>query len=112
MEQLLGLVLEAQHGDLGSGLDVGEQHAVLARALDDRVPVRAGGGVSDRGQHPLLEHRRHRVLEPLGFLMDLVPGDPEHVGEKALDQPVASDDRLGVLATVIGEAQLTCPRCG
>ena len=67
---------------------------MLARALDERVAVRAGRRVADRRQHPLLEHRRHRVLQPLGLLVDLVPGDPEDVGEEALDQPVAADDRL------------------
>ena len=105
VEELLGLVLEPQHVDRGAGLDVGEQHAVLARALDDRVAVRAGRRVADRRQHPLLEHRRHRVLEPLGLLVDLVPGDAEDVGEEALDQPVAADDRLGVVAPLVGERQ-------
>jgi hypothetical protein len=67
------------------------------------VAVRAGLGVADRGAHALLEHRRHRVLEALGLLVDLVPGDAEDVGEEALDQAVAADDPLGVLARV-GEA--------
>ena len=40
------------------------------------------------------------MLEPLGLLVDLVPGNPQHVGQEALDQPVAPDDRLRVLATV------------
>ena len=69
----------------------------------DRVAVRAGLRVADRGEHPLLEHRRHRVLEPLGLLVDLVPRDPEHVGEEALDQAVAADDALGVLGARVGE---------
>ena len=62
-------------------------------AGDDRVAVRAGLRVADRGEHALLEHRGHRVLEALGLLVDLVPRDPEDVGEEALDQPVAADDR-------------------
>ena len=66
------------------------------RALDDRVAVRTGLGVADRGEHALLEDRRHRVFEPLGLLVDLVPRDAEDVGEEALDQAVAPDDRLGV----------------
>ncbi len=57
VQQLLGLVLEAQHVDLGAGLDVGEQRALLAGALDDRVAVGAGRRVADRGAHPLLQHR-------------------------------------------------------
>jgi hypothetical protein len=43
---------------------------------------------------PLLEHGRHRVLEALGLLVDLVPRDAEDVGEEALDEPVAADDAL------------------
>jgi len=80
VEQLLGLVLEAQDADVGADRDVGQQRAALAGALDDRVAVRAGRGVADRGPHALLEHRRHRVLDPLRLLVDLVPGDAEHVG--------------------------------
>ena len=99
VQELLGLVLEAQHRDLGAGLDVGEQHAVLACPLDERVAVRAGRRVADRREHALLEHGRHRVLESLGLLVDLVPRDPEDVGEEALDQAVATDDRLRVVTT-------------
>ena len=98
MEDLLGLVLEAEDDDARAGLDVGQQSALLARALDDRVAVGAGLGVADRGEHALLEHRRHRVLQALGLLVDLVPGDAEHVGEEALDQAVALDHRLGLVA--------------
>ena len=63
----------------------------------DRMAVRAGLRVADRGQHARLEYRRHRVLEPLGLLVDVVPRDLQHVGEEALDQAVAADDRLGLL---------------
>ena len=105
VEQLLGLVLEAQHGDRGADRDVGQQRALLADPLDDRVPVRAGRRVADRRPHPLLQHRRHRVLDPLGLLVDLVPGDPEDVGEEALDHPVAADDVAGVLASGLGEGK-------
>ncbi len=97
MQQVLGLVLEAQDSHLGAELDVGERDAGEPCAGDDRVPVRAGLRVADRSEHALLEHRRHRVLEPLGLLVDLVPRDAQDVGEEALDQPVAADDLLGVL---------------
>ena len=103
VKKLLGLVLEAKDRDLRAGLDVGEQHALLAGALDDRVAVRAGLGVADRGEHALLEDGRHRVLQPLGLLVDLVPRDAEDVGEKALDQAMAADDRVRVVAAVVGE---------
>ena len=69
----------------------------IAFADLDRVAVRAGLRIADRGKHALFEHRRHRVLHALGLLVDLVPRDPEHVGKEALDQAVAADDRLGVL---------------
>ena len=98
MQQVLGLVLEAQDLDRRARLAVGERHALDALAGLDRMAVRARLGVADGGEHARLEHRRHRVLEPLGLLVHLVPRDPEHVGEEALDQPVAADDALGVLA--------------
>jgi hypothetical protein len=41
---------------------------------------------------------------PLGLLVHLVPRDAEDVGEEALDEPVAADDALGVLAAALGEA--------
>ena len=55
----------------------------------ERVAVRARLGVADRGEHALLELRRHRVLEPLGLLVHVVPRDAQDVGEEALDQPMA-----------------------
>jgi hypothetical protein len=85
VEQVLGLVLEPQHPHEGAVLHVRERHAELALALEDRVPVRAGLRVADRAEHALLHHRRHPVLEPLGLLVDLVPGDVEDVREEALD---------------------------
>jgi hypothetical protein len=45
------------------------------------------------------------VLEPLGLLVDLVPGDPENVGEEALDQPVTVDDLRCLLVPVLGEGE-------
>ena len=103
VQQILGLVLEAQDAHGGADRDVGQRHAREALADDDRVTVRAGLGVADRREHALLEHRRHRVLQALGLLVDLVPGDAEHVGEEALDQAVAADDPLGVGGAVGGE---------
>ncbi len=85
---------------MAPGLDVGQEHPVLAGALEQGMAVRAGGRVADRRGHALLEHRGHRVLEPLGLLVDLVPGDAEDVGQKALDQPMPAHDRRGVLAAL------------
>src|SRR4051812_19693339 len=103
VQQVLGLVLQAQDLHRRAGLDVGQRDALDARAGDDRVPVRAGLRVADGGQHALLQHRRHRVLQPLGLLVDLVPRDPEDVSEKALDEAVAAHDALGVLGARVGE---------
>ena len=111
MQQVLGLVLEAQDRDLGAQLDVGQRDALDPLADLDRVAMRAGLRVADRGEHARLEHRRHRVLEPLGLLVDLVPGDAQDVGQEALDQAVAADDALGVLAAGVGERiVLSAPR--
>ena len=57
--------------------------------------------IADGGEHALLEHRRHRVLEALGLLVDLVPRDLQHVGEEALDEPVAAHDPLGVIESAL-----------
>ena len=92
-----------EHADRGARLDVTQRHAHHALPDVDRVPVRTRLRVADRGKHARLEHGGHRVLEPLGLLVDLVPRDPEDVRKETLDQPVAADDRLGVLAPRVGE---------
>jgi hypothetical protein len=67
------------------------------------MAVRARLRIAHRADHVLLECRRHRVLEPLGFLVHVVPRDADHVGQEPLDQPVATDDRLGLLMPAVGE---------
>ncbi len=64
------------------------------------MAVGAGRGVADRGPDVGLEARGHRVLELLGLLVHVVPRDADHVGEEALDHPVAADEPLGVLAAL------------
>ena len=103
VQEVLGLVLEAEDLHARARLDVGQRHALDPVGRRDRVAVRAGLRVADRGEHPLLEDGRHRVLQALGLLVHLVPRDPEDVGEEALDQPVAAHDALGVLAARVGE---------
>ncbi len=103
MQEILGLVLEAQHAHAGADVDVGERNPGQARAGDDGMPVGARLGVADGGEHALLEHGRHGVLEALGLLVDLVPGHAEDVGEEALDQAVPAHDPLGVLGAAGGE---------
>jgi hypothetical protein len=103
VQQILGLVLEAQHANRRALAHVGQRHPWQARADADRVSVRARGRVADRRKHALLEHRRHRVLEPLRLLVHLIPGDAEHVGQEALDQAVAANDLLGLALAARGE---------
>ena len=67
------------------------------------MAVRTGRRVADRCAIRS-SARRHRVLDPLGLLVDLVQGMPD-VGEEALDHPVAADDVGGVLAAFLGEGQ-------
>ena len=98
VQQVLGLVLQAQDLDRRARLDIGQRDALDTGAGHDRVTVRTRLRVADGGEHPLLQHGRHRVLEPLGLLVHVVPRDPEDVGQEALDQPMATDDRLGVFA--------------
>ena len=43
------------------------------------------------------------MLQVLGLLVDVVPGHAHHIGEEALDHPVAGDQALRVLAAVDGE---------
>ena len=87
-------------------LDVGQRHA-----LDRASPASIGWPCGHVLASPIAASmrasrtRRHRVLEPLGLLVDLVPRDAEDVGQEALDQAVAADDAAGVLAPVLGEAR-------
>jgi hypothetical protein len=69
------------------------------------MAVRAGLRVADGRQHPLLEDGGHRVLEPFGLLVDLVPRDLQDVGEEALDEPVAAHHAFRVLEAVGREDQ-------
>jgi hypothetical protein len=57
VEDLLRLVLESEHVNAGAGLDVRQQCALLADPLDQRVSMRTGLRVADRGEHPFLEDR-------------------------------------------------------
>ena len=57
----------------------------------ERMPVRAGLGVADGGQHALLEHGRHCVLEALRLLVDLIPGHVQGPDQEELEQAMAAD---------------------
>src|SRR5438270_13298 len=92
VQNALALVLEAQHRHRRPHLHVGERHAFEARACHQRMPVRARVSAADRREHALFEVRRHRVLEPLGLLVHLVPRHAEDVREETLDQAMAAHD--------------------
>ena len=97
VQEILGLVLQAQDRDLGADHAVRERNAVDPLADPDRVPVRAGPRVADGGADVRLEPRRHRVLEVLGLLVDVIPGNADDIGQEPFDHPMAADDPLGVL---------------
>ena len=103
MQQVLGLVLEAQDRHGRPGLDVRERHALDPPAGNDRMAVGAGGRVADGRPNVGLEARGHRVLEPFGLLVDVVPRHAHDVGEEPLDQSVARHDLLGVAPALVRE---------
>ena len=111
VQQILSLVLEAQHADRRALADVGERHT-RRRARRPGSGDRAGRCVASPIAASMRSSStgRHRVLEPLGLLVDLVPGDSEHVGQEALDQAVATDDLLRLALAVWGEARSPCRR--
>jgi hypothetical protein len=74
----------------------GERHGGFSGVAG--YTARLADALADRGEHPLLQHRRHRVLQALCLLVHLVPRDPEDVRQEAFDQPVAAHDRLGMFA--------------
>ena len=98
MQEVFGLVLEAQDRDLGAQLAIGQRDTVDPLADLDRVAVRARLGVADGRPDVGLEAGRHRVFELLGLFVDVVPRDADHVGKESLDHAVTADDVLGVLA--------------
>ena len=97
MQQLLGLVLVAQHAHRRAHRDGHERHARLARRIADRVAVRAGRDADEQRAHALLEVLGDAVLERVRLLVHLVPGDAEDLHEEGLDQAVARDDAAGRL---------------
>jgi hypothetical protein len=103
VQQVLGLVLEAQDRDLRADLAIGERDAGGALADVDRMAVRAGLGVADGLSDVGLEARRHRVLQPLGLLVHVVPRDADDVGQEALDQAVAAGDLLRLATPLLRE---------
>ena len=65
-----------------------------------RIPV----GVAELGGDQLLQLLGDVVLEHLGLLVDAVPGHPEHLGQKELEQAVVADHLQGDLLPAPGEA--------
>ena len=69
----------------------------------DRVAVRARRRITEQGDELLLDVGGDGVLPPIGLPVHLLPLEPDHVGEQALGQPVAPDDRHGEVAPLVGE---------
>ena len=63
----------------------------------------ACGRVADGRPDVGLEAGRHRVLEPFGLLVHVVPRHAHDVGEEPLDQTVARHDLLGVAPALVRE---------
>ena len=103
VQEILGLVLEPQDRHLGAWLAVCQRDSVDPLPDPDRMAVRTRLGVPHGGADVRLEPRRHRVLELLRLLVDVIPRNADDIGEEPLDHPVAADDRLGVLAPGGGE---------
>ena len=80
LEQILSLVLKAHDLNLGANRNIGQRHALVAGPALNRVAMRASCRVADSGHHPLLKHRAHRVLEPLGLLVNLIPRNTKNIG--------------------------------
>ena len=103
VQEILGLVLEPQDRDACPDLAIREGDAVDPLADPDRVAVRAGRRVADRSADVRLKAWRHRMLQALGLLVHVVPRNADDVGQEPLDEAVAADDPLRVLAAGLGE---------
>ena len=69
----------------------------------DRIAVRIDARVAQRRRHPLDQRVRHGVLQPLGLVVDGVPGVTEEGDEIGLDQPVPPDGPQGRPPALLGE---------
>ena len=101
-----GLVTTTEHViKLTADVDLAERHRRrrLVVGAGDGVAVRAGGGLAQHAVHGQLDAVGDDVLPLAGLLVGLGPRQPEDVGEEALGQAVAADDRLGEGLAVGGE---------
>ena len=71
-----------------------QEHSPLAAlfrtAQSQPISVRAGVPVSQFPDQSLLKSRGHGVFQSFCFIMDLVPGHAEDLGQHPLDQVVAN----------------------
>src|SRR6266508_761420 len=102
-EQVVVLVLEAEHPHHTAARHAGQRHTRLARVVADRVAVRTGPDLADHLEHALLEALGDPHLEGLRLLVHLVPGDAHDLDEERLDQPVAADHVPGHPLALGGE---------
>ena len=56
--------------------------------LGDEVPVRVDFGVAENGGDPIFETLRDEVFQPLGLVMDLVPGILQNVMQEEFQEAV------------------------
>ena len=82
MPATVGEGLDALHELLA---DLGLAQLAQAR---DRVAVGRLGGVVEDLEEPALDGLGHHVLPAAGLLVHLLPGQPDHVGEQPLGEPV------------------------
>ena len=61
-------------------------------------------GVPELGRDQLLEILGEHVLEHLGLGVNPIPGHPQRIGQKALDQPVMADHLQRQAPAIGGEA--------
>ncbi len=98
----------AGQGDLGhvAGLELVERRISgmsLTSGAGIGKAVGAGRGLLQDDEEPVFDLLGQVVLEARGQAVGLVPCVPEHVGEEALDDAVAADDRHGHLPPDGGE---------
>jgi hypothetical protein len=95
--QQLGVAVgDASHDRHAAGLEIAQTHHLVALQQQlrrrDRVAVRIARGEAQRAVDARFELVGEMVLEPLGLLVDLIPGEPERLHEIQLQQPVVTHD--------------------
>ena len=72
-------------------------------AVGDRIAVGIHARVAQRRRHPLHQRVGNGVLQPLGLVVDRVPGVAQELDQIGLDQPVAAHHAQRRPAALIGQ---------